>query len=161
MASRTRSFGRLLPWLGALLLVAACQANDPAEATPRDSAGLLEELGRHGVTAVEQRAGDPGCADASLEPNAIHWQLIIGDDPTPRDVYLFRFKDRATFDAGAAAVDACREAFAGRTDRAGGTVQHLEISPWRAFGDGWSTGLIDALQASLILAAGNGGDPSP
>jgi hypothetical protein len=158
MSARRRSAGRLTAFLAALLLVTACQANDPAAATPRDAQGLLEELGRHGVTAVEQRGGDTGCADTSLEPNAVHWQLIVGGDPTPRDVYLFRFKDRATFTAGAAAVDACRAAFAARADRAGGELEHLEISPWRVFGDGWSAGLQDALRASLILAAGNGGD---
>ena len=160
MPARRRLAARLLPFLGALLLTAACQANDPAAATPRDTAGLLEELGRHGVTAVEQRGGDTGCADTSLEPNAVHWRLVVGGDPTPRDVYLVRFKDRGAFVAAASVVDACRATFAARTDRAGGELEHLEISPWRAFGDDWSSGLQDALRASLILAAGNGGGPS-
>ncbi len=141
------------------LLAAACQATGRAAATPADNAAVLDELARHGVRAVGERGGDTGCSDASLEPNALHWRLTVTGDPTPRDVYLFRFSDRATFEAGAAAVDACRAEFQGRSDRAGGDVGSLAISPWRAFGDGWSDALSDALTASLTLAAGNGGTP--
>ena len=146
--------------LAALLVVVACQANDPAAATPRDTAGLLEELARHGVSAVEQRAGDPGCGDASLVPNAMHWRLTVATDPAPRDVYLFRFKDRPTYDGAAAAVEACRVVFEARSSRAGGAVERLDVSPWRAFGDGWSASLREALEASLTIAAGNGGVPT-
>jgi hypothetical protein len=143
------------------LLLVACQANDPAAATPRDNAGVLEELARHGVTAVEQRSGDTGCGDASLVANAIHWRLRVGSDPTPRDVYLFRFKDRATFQQNAAVVEACRQAFEARSSRAGGVVDAVAISPWRAFGDGWSPELQDSLTAALTLAAGNGDGGAP
>jgi len=143
------------------LALAGCGAPDRALATPQDNAGLLQTLAQHGVTVLSQTSGDPGCSDPALVANAVHWRVTISSDPRPRDLYVFRFLDHAAFLAGAAAVDTCQAEFTARATRAGGTVTRLDVSPWRVFGDGWSSDLAAILQAALTAAAGNGGLQPP
>ena len=151
----------VLPALAAVLVLAGCGTPDKAVATPQDNAGLLQTLAQHGVTVLSQTSGDPGCTVASVVPTAIHWRVTVKTDPTPRDVYVFRFLDHAAWLAGQADVDTCQGQFEAGSRRAGGPVTRLDISPWRLFGDGWSADLQATLKAAFTAAAGNGGLQPP
>jgi hypothetical protein len=81
-------------------------------------------------------------------------------DPTPRDVYLFRFRNRVRWADEVAVVDACQHAFEAISSRVGGPVSRVDVSPYRAFGDGWTPELRAALQRGLTAVAGDGGIPT-
>jgi hypothetical protein len=145
----------------AALLVVGCGAPDPAIATPQDNVGLIQTMAQHGLTVLSQTSGDPGCSEPGVVANAVHWRVSVASDPTPRDLYMFRFLDHAAFVAAGAEVYTCQAEFTAGHQRAGGAVTRLDVSPWRAFGDGWSADLTASLTAALKAAAGNGGLQPP
>jgi hypothetical protein len=127
--------------------------------TPADAIGIFEEWALHGVAVHERISGDPGCSDPSLDDNAIHVVVSMGVGGQRRDVYLFRFRNRVRWADGAPAVDACQGQFEARSARVGGPLDRLDVSPYRAFGDGWPPDLRAALESGLVVAAGDGGIP--
>jgi len=144
-----------------VLLAAACGQPDPALATPQNNVGLVQTMAQHGLIVVSQTSGDPGCSEPGVVANAVHWRVMASTDAAARDVYIFRFLDRAAFLAAASEVDACQAEFTASQTRFGGAVTRLDISPWRVFGDGWSADLRASLTAALTSAAGNGGLQPP
>jgi hypothetical protein len=143
--------------LAVAAMLVACQAG-PAPVTPTDLSGIVQELNRGGVRVSRTVSGQTGCDDAGLAGNAVHL-LVALDDAPPRDAYLFRFRSRQAWTAGADEVEACRRAYAGSSGNARGQVDELDISPFRMFGSGWDRGLRDAMEAALTKAAGDGGNP--
>ncbi len=127
--------------------------------TPADSIGVFEQWALRGVTVIAETSGDTGCADQDLVDNAVH-AVISFDSEGPRDVYLFRFRNRVRWADGGRALDACQGQFEARSSRHGGAVDRIDVSPYRAFGDGWSVGLRIALAAGMLAASGDGGVPT-
>src|SRR3972149_6862034 len=85
--------------------------------------------------------------------------LTIAAAGQRRAVYLFRFRNRVRWTDGAPAVDACQGEFEARSTRVGGPVDRVDVSPYRAFGDGWSPELRAALESGPLVAPGGGGWP--
>lgn len=156
-------FRRSLPFAFAALALAACGtvASTMPLPTPADFNGIFEQWALNGVSVGGRTSGDPGCDDRTLVDNAVHVLVRFGPgiDDQPYDVYLFHFRNRVRWADGAAAVDACQAQFEGRSARAGGPVERIDISPYRAFGAGWSPEFRRALESGLVVAAGDGGLP--
>ncbi|MGH2407321.1 MAG: hypothetical protein ACRDF7_04465 [Candidatus Limnocylindrales bacterium] len=157
-----RSLVRLGLALALGLLLAGCGSGSATmpPPTPADDLGIFAQWALDGVSVFGRTSGDPGCDDATLVDNAIHVVVSLGAYDSHRDVYLFRFRDSVRWADGGAAVDACRGQFEARSARAGGAVERVDVSPYRAFGDGWSPALRGALLAGLTVAAGDGGVPT-
>ncbi len=146
---------------GAALTLAGCGSvvTTMPLPTPADAIGIFEQWALHGVAVHERTSGDPGCVDPSLDDNAVHVVVSMGAGGERRDVYLFHFRNRVRWADGASAVDACQGQFETQSARAGGPVERVDVSPYRAFGDSWSPELRAALESGLVVAAGDGGIP--
>jgi hypothetical protein len=144
------------------LALAACESIAPTmpPPTPADSIGIFEQWALRGITVYQRTSGDTGCADQALDDNAVHIVVSLGVGGERRDVYLFHFRNRVRWADGGPAVDACQGQFEARSSRVGGPIERVDVSPYRAFGDGWSPGLRAALAAGLVVAAGDGGIPT-
>jgi hypothetical protein len=149
--------------LGAVsaLTVAACGSvvTTMPLPTPADAIGIFEQWALRGVAVHDRTSGDTGCSDPSLDDNAVHVVVSMGAGGERRDVYLFRFRNRVRWADGAPAVDACQGQYEARSARVGGSVDRVDVSPYRAFGDSWSPELRAALESGLVVAAGDGGIP--
>jgi len=147
----------LLAVLGAIVLV-SCAGERPGP-TAASREGLIEELARRGATVSDIVAGETGCDDRALAENAVRFRLMVPGATGGGVVHLFAFKDRPTFEEAAGAVDGCQHAFEARSARDGGRVGRVDVSPYRAFGDGWDAAQTDFLEATMRAVAGDGGVP--
>jgi hypothetical protein len=160
---RIRIAARHAALVAIALLLAACGADlaaSPPLPTPGGYTEIFEAWVLNGIAVHERTSGDPGCGDQSLADNAVHVIVSMAPDPTPRDVYLFRFRNSVRWADESPVVDACRRTFEAISARAGGSVSRVDVSPYRAFGDGWTPWLQVALERGLADVAGNGGIPT-
>lgn len=157
-----RSLVRIGVALAVALILAGCGSGSATlpSPTPADDIGIFEQWALAGVTVFGRTSGDAGCDDQTLDNNAIHVTVALGAYAPLRDVYLFRFRNRVRWADSGLLVDACQAQFEARSARVGGPVERVDVSPYRAFGDGWSPGLRVALLAGLTVAAGDGGIPT-
>ena len=162
-----RSSGRIATRLGmtiaAVIVFTACStgtAASPPLPTPGGYTEIFEAWALNGIAVHQRTSGDAGCGDPSLADNAVHAVVSMAPDPTQRDVFLFRFRNTVRWADGGPLVDACQAAFEAISARAGGPVARIDVSPYRAFGDGWSPELEAALKRGLADVAGNGGIPT-
>ena len=146
----------------AMVVLTACGSvvSSPPLPTPGGYTEIFEAWALNGITVHQRTSGDAGCGDASLADNAVHVVVSMAPDPTPRDVYLFRFRNSVRWADGGSLVDACRAVFEAMSSRAGGSVDRIDVSPYRAFGDSWTPELNAALEAGLRSTAGDGGIPT-
>jgi hypothetical protein len=137
--------------LAAALLLTGCYggATSPTPAGPSE---IFAELTRNGVAIQNAVAGDAGCDDPTLVDNASHLRVSLPPDSAVSDVYLFTFRT-ASFGPEEELVDACRQMVASRST---GTVEQLDVPPYRAFGLGWTPALKEALRRALVTAARGG-----
>ena len=143
--------------LGLALLVGAC-AGPPVSNTPAPATSIFQELEILGGSTLTLVSGDPGCNQPDMIPYAIHAQVRVPAGASqPTDVYLFTWADHDAWNRGAVAFDSCRAEYAASRPAAGRTVDELDVSPYRAFGAGWTATLRSALQQAMAEAAGNGG----
>lgn len=135
--------------------VAACGAistSAPAP-TPADFGGIASELARDGVIVTDVVSGDAGCDDRELIPTAIRMDAHGLDQPSPVRIYLYIFRNRASFEKLRARIDTCARAFV--TDPE--TFESAEESPFVVAGQGpWAPGFEAALRRGLEVAAGTG-----
>ncbi len=146
--ARTRLAALAIAAIGGV--VVACGAA-PAP-TAGDMTLVLSELAAHGATVRDIVAGEPGCADASLQGNGSHLKLTLAADGRDYDVYLFRWRRASDYDAASQPFNSCVSSFADSLDSSV-RVEIVEISPWRAFGPGWTQDMHDTVQQSLAAAA--------
>jgi hypothetical protein len=154
---------RVCALVAAVSLAAACATgavSSPPLPTPGGYTEIFEAWALNGIRVHERTSGDAGCADQGLADNAVHVVVSMAPDPTPRDVFLFRFRNTVRWADGGPVVDACQTAFEAISARAGGPVARIDVSPYRAFGDGWTAELGAALERGLADVAGNGGIPT-
>ena len=146
----------------AVALLAACGSvvGSPPLPTPGGYTEIFESWALNGIAVHERTSGDPGCGDQSLADNAVHVVVSLPPDPSPRDVYLFHFRNRVRWADAGPLVDACQAAFEAISARAGGPVSRIDVSPYRAYGDGWTPELEGALKRGLLSVAGDGGIPT-
>lgn len=141
----------------AVTLVGAC-AGPPVAASPQPVTGVFQQLTVHDGTTVNLVSGDPGCDIPAMVPFAVHAQIRVpSSSTTTTDVYLFTYENRAAYDRQAVAFEECKTAYATSAAAGGRPVDELDISPFRAFGPGWTPEVRAALLQSMSEAAGNGG----
>jgi hypothetical protein len=148
----------LRPCLGALLIamvVAGCGFVESAEPspTPADFQGIAAEFAKRGLEIDRAVSGDAGCTDTVLRPTAISFDASGLDQATPVRIYLYVFRDRATFQRLSSTVDTCARKYV--TDPS--TYGSVDQSPYVLAGQGpWAPKFEAALQAGLLVAAGTG-----
>jgi hypothetical protein len=98
-------------------------------------------------------SGNGGCPDANLAKTAIAFDVVGLDQPSPVHVFVYIFRNRATYERLRATVDACARSYV--TDAQ--TYESVETSPFVLAGQGpWGPQLKDNLRAALVEAAGTG-----
>ena len=141
--------------LAVALLAAGCGLVEtgPPSPTPADFPGLAAELGRRGITVSHPVSGDAGCDDHVLGPTAISFDAAGLDQATAVHVYLYIFRNRATFERLRGTIDTCARAFV--TDPA--AYESIDQSPFVIAGQGpWGQQFEDSLRQGLETAAGTG-----
>jgi hypothetical protein len=155
VASGTMSPPRFLALGFLALLVAGCGLVEttPPAPTPADFQGIASELVKRAVVIDHIVSGDPGCGDKVLSPTAIGFDATGLDQPTKVRIYLYVFRDRATFERLRATIDACARTYV--TDPQ--NYESIEQSPFVMAGQGpWAPGFEAALRKGLEIAAGTG-----
>jgi hypothetical protein len=137
------------------LLAAGCGivSTTPPSPTPADFPGIAAELARRGISVRHPVSGDAGCDDHVLGPTAISFDAGGLDQASDVHIYLYIFRNRATFERLRGTIDACARAFV--TDPA--NYESIDQSPFVVAGQGpWGQAFEDALRQGLQTAAGTG-----
>ncbi len=116
---------------------------------PGNGRQLLLAIARRAEKA-DAKVGDSACNDHSLIENAIHLTVVADDDPTPRDVWIYAFREKG-WDNTKPAVDACQAEYQAAHPDA--VITRLDIPVYRAFGADWSPDLVEAVKDGLAEAA--------
>lgn len=136
--------------LGACGLV----STTPPAATPADFPGITAALAVRGVQVNHFVSGEAGCDDPVLVPTAIAFDAKGLDQAEFVRIFIYIFRNRASFERLRASVDACAGNFV--TDPE--TFETLEQSPFVLAGQGpWAPEFEAALRDGLAAAAGTGG----
>ena len=150
-----RGFGPILPVLVLGLLLAACGtiSTTPPAATPGPFPEIAGRMAQRGIVVSNPVSGDPGCGDQNLAKTAIAFNASGLDQPTPVRIYVYIFRNRATYERLRSTVDSCAEAYV--TDPA--TYETVETSPYVVSGQGpWGSQFKEGLRAAIVAAAGTG-----
>ncbi len=138
------------------LMLAGCSfvETTPPAPTPADFQGIASEFVKRGIAIDHIVSGDAGCDDKVLAPTAIAFDAKGLDQATTVRVYLYVFRDRATFERLRSTIDSCAQSFV--TDPQ--TYESIEQSPFVMAGQGpWGTQFEATLRKGLEIAAGAGG----
>lgn len=150
-----RPAGLFLAALSISSLALACDriSTSPPAPTPADFQGLASEVTKRGIAISDLVSGDAGCDDPILIPTAIGITANGLDQADPVRLYLYIFRNRASFERLRATVDDCAQAFV--TDPE--TFESIEQSPFVVAGQGpWAPEFEAALRDALEVAAGTG-----
>jgi hypothetical protein len=119
--------------------------------TPADFPGILTELDRQGIAVADWASGEPGCDDPVLTPTAITFRGHGLDQAEPVELYVFIFRNQASYDRLRSDVDICTLAY----PAAGGPPETLDAAPFVLAGPGpWPPAFRAALRRGLVAAAG-------
>jgi hypothetical protein len=156
IASRLRLASRAIVGFGLVgVLVAACgtiSRTAPAP-TPADFQGIAGFIVQRGIQISRIVSGDAGCPDPALGKTAIGFDAMGLDQATPVRMYVYIFRDRATYERLRATVDECARTYV--TDPS--TYDPVEASPYVLSGQGpWGATFRKNLQAAISEAAGTG-----
>lgn len=153
-ATRRRSRFRILLPLAVALATAGCGGGATASgprSTPTDFEGTTAELDRVHVAVDDVVSGDAGCPDTTLAPTAISFRARGLDQTNPVTVYLYRFRDDATYDRLRPQVDACARSYV--TDASAYVA--IDARPLVATSAGpWAPEFTAAMRSALTRAAG-------
>jgi hypothetical protein len=141
--------------LAATFATAGCDtiSTTPPAPTPADFQGIATELTKQRIAIDDLVSGDAGCLDPVLIQTAIGVTAKGLDQAEPVRLYLYIFRNRASFDRLRSTVDACAREFV--TDPA--TFETIEQSPFVVAGQGpWATEFEGAIRDALEVAAGTG-----
>jgi hypothetical protein len=150
-----RGSGLLVLVLLLAVVVAGCGtiSTSPPAATPADFQGIATELTKRSIVIDRIVSGDAGCDDPVLIPTAIGFDASGLDQTEPVRIYLYVFRNRASFERLRASVDDCARSFV--TDAE--TFETAEQSPYVVAGQGpWAPEFEAAVRAALEVAAGTG-----
>ena len=146
---------RVVARVALALAVSACGtiSTSPPAPTPADFGGIAAELGKVGVSVDNAVSGDAGCTDRELIPTAIAVDAGGLDQATPVRIYIYIFRNRASFEKLRVNIDACARAFVDDPE----TFESVEQSPYVLAGQGpWAPGFEAAVRHGLEVAAGTG-----
>jgi hypothetical protein len=150
-----RLLRRLLVALTVGLLVAGCGTISTTAPlpTPADFQGLASGIVRRGIAIDQLVSGDAGCPDAVLSPTAIAFDASGLDQDEPVRLYLYVFRNRATFERLRASIDGCARSYV--TDPQ--TFESIESSPFVLAAQGpWAPEFERVLREALTEASGTG-----
>jgi hypothetical protein len=135
--------------------VSACGmiSTSPPAATPADFQGIAGEIVRRGVAIERIVSGDAGCDDRELSPTAISFRASGLGQARPVTLYLYIFRNRASYEKLRSRIDVCARTFVGDPE----TFESIDASPFVLAGQGpWAQAFEDALRVALVTAAGTG-----
>ena len=125
----------------------------PPAATPGPFPEIAGRIAQQGIVVNRPVSGDPGCPDQNLAKTAIAFDASGLDQPTPVRIYVYIFRDRATYERLRSTVDDCARTYV--TDPA--TYETVETSPYVLSGQGpWGPQFKEGLRAAIVAAAGTG-----
>lgn len=137
------------------LLVAGCgvvTTSAPAP-TPADFQGIASEIVKRGIVIDNLVSGDAGCDDETLNPTAIAFNARGMDQAEPVRLYLYIFRNRASYERLRDEIDTCARSYV--TDPA--TFESIESSPFVLAGQGpWAPQFRTTLREALTVASGTG-----
>jgi hypothetical protein len=143
----------------ALLLIAALVAGcgvistTPPAPTPADFQGIAAEIVSRDIQIDNLVSGDAGCDDPTLNPTAIGFDASGLDQATPVRLYIYIFRNRASYERLRGAIDECARSFVTDPD----TFESIESSPFVLAGQGpWAPEFKAALREALTVASGTG-----
>jgi len=147
-------------WFVALVLTALAVSgcgtisSTPPPATPTDFPGLAGRFNAAGIGVSDWVSGDAGCGDPDLVPTAISFDARGLDQAADVHLYLYVFRNRASFERLRDRVGPCAAAFVTDTE----TYEEIQESPYVLAGQGpWAPEFEVAVRATLKEAAGTGG----
>jgi hypothetical protein len=142
----------LIVTLAATMILTGCSVVVAPSPTAGALADVVNALVRRNMTITNQVAGDAGCADPTLQGNAVRYEVSMAGEVDAHPVYVFGWKDPASFGTAKGAFDACVENFS-LTNRAS-SMATLEHAPWRAYLPNYSIQLTNAVDEALVEAGG-------
>jgi hypothetical protein len=137
------------------LLLAGCGlvSTTPPTPTAAPFPGIASDITEHGIQVSRIVSGDPGCPNQDLAKTAVAFDAAGLDQATPVHVYIYIFRNRATYERLRTAVDDCARAYV--TDPQ--TYESVEASPYVLSGQGpWGEQFKANLRAAIVEAAGSG-----
>ncbi len=146
-----RAFILVTALVGALL-TGACTSGTTPTPTPGGMDDAIANLVLRGITVHRLVSGDAGCPSSDLHNNAVHLEVSYGSLSSVRQIYLFQWRRSADVDEAAAAFDDCVAEFAETAP--GVDVRTVQVSPWRAYGPGWTDELETMVQDALRETVG-------
>jgi hypothetical protein len=139
--------------VAALLAACGTVSRSAPAATPADFQGIAGDIVQRGIQISHIVSGDAGCADQNLGKTAIALDGMGLDQATPVRVYVYIFRNRATYERLRATVDDCARSYV--SDPA--TYESVESSPYVVAGQGpWGPSFKTNLRAAIEEAAGTG-----
>ena len=150
-----RASGAIVRFGLVAILVAGCGtiSRTPPAPTPADFQGIAGFIVQRGIQISHIVSGDAGCPDPVLGKTAIGFDAVGLDQTTPVRLYVYIFRDRATYERLRATVDQCAHTYV--TDPL--TYDPVEASPYVLSGQGpWGAAFRANLKAAISEAAGTG-----
>jgi hypothetical protein len=155
MPSPTRGPAVAILALAVALLVGACGTISTAlpAPTPADFDGIATEITKAHIAIDDLVSGDAGCTDPVLIPTAIGLTAKGLDQPTPVRLYVYIFRNRASYEKLRSTIDGCARDYVTDPD----TFESIETSPFVLAGQGpWGPQFRAALRGAIEVAAGTG-----
>ncbi len=122
--------------------------------TPADFQGIAGGIVQRGIRISHIVSGDAGCPDVDLGKTAIGFDAVGLDQATSVRLYVYIFRNRATYERLRSTIDACARSYV--TDAE--TYEAVETSPYVLSGQGpWGASFKSNLRAAIDEAAGTGG----
>jgi hypothetical protein len=148
------AIGRAVLRIALVVGVAGCglTASPPAP-TPADFQGLAGDLVKRGLRIDHIVSGDAGCDDLTLKQTAIGLDAVGLDQATPTRLFIYIFRNRASYERLRQTVDACASSYAADPE----TFESIEASPFVVASSGpWAPEFKSAVRAAITEAAGTG-----
>ncbi len=145
--------GMRLAILVGLFGLVGCGFTAPPAPTPADFQGIAADLAKRGLQIENIVSGDAGCGDITLKQTAIGLDAVGLDQEAPTRLYIYIFRNRASFERLQQTVDDCAMTYA--TDPA--AYESIEASPFVVASAGpWAPDFRAAVRSAIIEAAGTG-----
>jgi len=141
--------------LAAGLLLTGCGliSTTPPTPTAAPFPGIASAITERGIQVTRIVSGDPGCPNQDLAKTAVAFDAAGLDQSSPVQLYIYIFRDRATYERLRSTVDDCARTYV--TDPE--TYESVETSPYVVSGQGpWGEQFKSNLRAAIVEAAGSG-----
>jgi hypothetical protein len=137
------------------ILLAGCStiSNTPPAPTPAGFQGIAGNIVQRGIRIDHIVSGDAGCPDVELAKTAIGFDAVGLDQAKAVRLYVYIFRNRATYERLRSTVDSCARTYVTEPS----TFESVETSPYVVSGQGpWGPSFKANLRAAITQAAGTG-----